>query len=67
MPALDIELRFGEEIGIFEADASEGDAVGEAEGLLGLTELEADLAADTTALLELPLADDALEEAADER
>jgi len=64
LPALDIELRFGEEIGIFEADAFEGDAVGEAEGLLGLTELEADLAA---ALLEIPLADDALEEAADER
>lgn len=39
------ELRLGVDTGIFVADGLDGDAVGEADGLLGFTELEAALEA----------------------
>lgn len=46
------ELRLGEDTAIFEADdAFDGEAVGDAEGLLGLTELEETLEAEDDTLL----------------
>ena len=62
----------GEDTGILEAeDAFDGEAVGDAEGLLGFTELELGLAAAEEALLEEALVEaallvDAFDETADE-
>jgi len=51
----------GEDTGILEAeDAFDGEAVGDAEGLLGFTELELGLAAAEEALLEEALVEAAL-------
>jgi hypothetical protein len=61
------ELRLGEEIAIFDAeDAFEGEAVGDAEGLLGFTALDMDLAAADNTLLEAALLVDTFDETADE-
>ena len=58
----------GEDTGILEAeDAFDGEAVGDAEGLLGFTELELGLAAAAEeALLEAALLTDTFDETADE-
>jgi hypothetical protein len=62
------ELRLGEEIAIFDAeDAFEGEAVGDAEGLLGFTALDVGLAAAEDTLLEAALLVDTFEATAEER
>jgi hypothetical protein len=58
----------GEDTAIFETeDAFDGEAVGDAEGLLGLTELDETLEAEDDFLLGATLLDAALDETADER
>lgn len=68
MADFETELRFGEDTAIFEADgALNGKAVGDAEGLLGFTELEVGLAAADDTLLEATLLVEGFDETADER
>jgi hypothetical protein len=58
----------GEDTAIFEAeDAFDGEAVGDAAGLLGLTELEETLKAEDDTLLGATLLDAAFDETADMR
>jgi len=65
---LDTELRFGEETATLEADdAFDGEAVGDADGLLGFTGLDVGLVAAEEALLEAALLVDTFDETADER
>ena len=62
------ELRFGEDTAILEADdAFDGEAVGDADGLLGFTELDVGLAAAEETLLEAALLVNTFDETADER
>lgn len=68
MADFETELRLGEDTAIFDAeDAFEGEAVGDAEGLLDLMELEETLAAEDDALLEATLLDAAFDKTAEER
>ena len=68
MADFETELRFGEDTAIFEADdAFDGEAVGDAEGLLGFTELDVGLAAADDTLLEVALLVEGFDETADER
>ena len=68
MADFEIELRFGEDTAIFEADdALDGEAVGDAEGLLGFKEFEVGLAAADDTLLEATLLFEGFDETADER
>jgi hypothetical protein len=60
------ELRLGEDTAIFEADdAFDGEAVGDADGLLGFTELDVGLAAAEETLLEAALLVDTVDRTVD--
>jgi hypothetical protein len=61
------ELRLGEDTAIFDAEDFEGEAVGDAEGLLDLMELEETLEAEDDALLGATLLDAAFDKTAEER